>query len=557
MERRNFIKNLLPLATVPLVTNKLFASVLNPDAFTAQTKSLIMADIDRVLVLVRMDGGNDGLNTVIPLDQYNILSQESVRKSIIIPENKILKLQNNTLQGFHPSMKEMQEMYNSNELCIVQGVGNPDAVFSHFHSMDMWESNSTKTNFYSSGWMGRYLEATYKDAPNSYPNLCMMDPLAIEIANNASLVTRGTGRNMSYLANNKFNGKFEDLGEYYNDGNITTNMKNELTFIRNQQSNNIAYSNQIVKAYEKGRNTLTYPSSAIPSDFPGQQATTLSAQLRLVARLLAGGIKTKVFVVSIGNFDNHLNQGGETGWHSLLLKDLSGAIGAFQKDINALGLSQKVLGMTYSEFGRRVASNPTGTEHGYAAPLFLFGSAVKGGVIGKNINFTNINQINPGTSVPAEFDYRQVYKSVLSDWFGLCSITANSILKRDVDALSLFKQEFVSLPCVSQPILDPKSSGCTVSIVEIDGDLHNLYARIFPNPSSGSFTIEPTSGFNLSKETEVKIYDLKGVVQYAEKVKFDSQTGISINQTFSDGMYIVTLKNDKYSINQKILISNN
>ncbi|MBK8668350.1 MAG: DUF1501 domain-containing protein [Saprospiraceae bacterium] len=365
MERRNFLKNILPLAAIPLISDRLFANVLHPASLRPETIEMLAGDIDRVLVLVRMDGGNDGLNTLIPLDQYAALIDPKVRKDLMSIENQILKLKNTTTLGMHPSMSAMRSMYDDDQLSIIQGVGNTANVFSHFHGIDQWETASDSTQTYYSSWIGRYIEKTYRLASTHYPNTCMPDPFVIEVGQN-TLLGRGTGSLYSQTLNPEFNGNITELLDFYGDGDLSNNMKEELKFLRQQQSFTNDYGKKIIKAWNDGNNSsVVYPPSSISNNHPNVKPTTLAQQLKIVARLLKGGLKTRIFVVSIGNFDTHVSQ-VTSNWHSLLLKDLSEAIGAFQKDINQLGLADRVLGMTYSEFGRRVVQNGFGgTEHGW------------------------------------------------------------------------------------------------------------------------------------------------------------------------------------------------
>lgn len=563
MKRRNFLQNILPLVSIPLVSNKIFASVLSPNSISPDSMALLAGDIDRILILVRLGGGNDGLNTVIPLDQYASLAHEKVRKSIVIPENKILKLNNNSLQGFHPSMTSMQNLYNEEKLCIVQGVANPEGVFSHFHGIDQWETTSTNAQIHTSGWIGRYLEKTYHRAPFGYPNNCMEDPFAIEVNEAPSTVIRGTGGTLGQGISSKLDGDLIQLLGNESDSSEGENMKRELAFIRQLQGHTIDYGNKINNAWINGSNSsVTYPTSVISSNEQGQQPTTISAQLKVVARLIKGGLKTRIFVVSMGNFDNHLNQvgqtGGHIGWHSWLLKDLSEAIGAFQKDAENLGFADRVIGMTYSEFGRRVVANEgLGTEHGYAAPMFLFGNAIKGGVIGSNFVVPPVDQITNSTNVTAQYDYKQVYKSVLQNWFGACDEDANDIIKTNVQAVpGIFRNDVAIAPCLMGPLVDPDSVACkgTVSVVDITGDDHNLYAKIYPNPSNGAFSIMPLVGFDSNCPIFINIMDVRGHVLMSEETRVNQGAAIEINRKFQPGMYIIRLQNKKYAISQKIVI---
>ena len=555
MERRNFIKNLVTLASIPLISNKLFANIIDSGSISKQTFELLQSDLDRVLILVRLEGGNDGLNTVIPLDQYSKLVDEKVRKGIAIAESSILKLNGTTTVGFHPSMTALQRIYNENKLAIIQGVANTAGVFSHFHGIDQWESASDKTNTYSSGWIGRYIEKNYSKANTHYPNVCMEDPLAIEIGQ-LSVVTRGEGTILAQNMSTSFDGNLTTLVENYAESGLSENMKRELAYIRAQQGFTNKYASRISSSFVKGRNSsVVYPASVIPDSFGINAPTTIGQQLKIIAKLIHGGLKTRIFVVSIGNFDNHKSQ---SQWHSFLLKDLSEAIGAFQKDVENLGIADRIIGMTYSEFGRRVMSNSeNGTEHGYAAPMFIFGNMVKGGIIGKNFEIPNVNQINGSSNVPGQYDFRQVYKSVLKGWFGVCDQDALEILKKDFSPVEgIFKEAANILPCKLTPLVNPDAKDCggIVSVIDVSGDDHHLYARVYPNPNSGSFNIEPSFGFDTSLPIFMTISDIQGRTIMKEEVKVNQGESIKIDRIFKAGIYIISLRNNKYQINQKIVI---
>jgi uncharacterized protein (DUF1501 family) len=558
MERRNFLKNILPLAAIPLVSDKLFANVLNPASISQEALAMIAGDIDRVLVLVRMDGGNDGLNTVIPLDQYEKLINPKVRKDLMTPLNQILSLKNTTTLGLHPSLGAFQKIYNDDQLSIIQGVANTAGVFSHFHGIDQWETASDKQNTYYSGWIGRYLEKTYHLASTNYPNTCMPDPLAIEVGA-GTFLGRGTGAILSQKISPGFNGSLTELVENYTNDDLSVNMKEELTFLRAQQGFTNDYGKKIVAAWKKGRNSsITYPNSVVPKSHPTIKPTNLAQQLKIVARLIHGGLKTRIFVVSIGNFDTHTKQ-VSTSWHSLLLKDLGDAIGAFQNDINQLGIGDRIVGMTYSEFGRRVVQNGDGgTEHGLAAPMFVFGNKVRGGVIGNNYIINDVNTINSSSNVPIQYDYRQVYNTVLTDWFGVCKSDAIDIIKKDVQPVAnVFKAGVNLSPCLMGSLVNPLSTECKniVNVVEITGDDHDLYARIQPNPSNGAFKVVPVAGFNYDKNINVKIMDMQGKLVYNNSLIVSENEEIQLDVLLQPQMYILSLANDNKVLHQKIVIA--
>lgn len=544
------------MAAVPFFSNQLVASVISASEFSPETLAMLAADINRVLVLVRLHGGNDGLATVVPMDQYGKLIDPKVRKDLMVAENKLLKI-NGNMQGLHPSMTEMYNLFNDGKLTIVQGVANSAGVFSHFHGIDQWESASDNNNTYSSGWMGRYIAKTYNNAPVGYPNSCMVDPFAIEVGASPSLTLTGVNGSFGQTIASEFSGSLTQLQEVYNDADLSQHMKEELAFLRTEQGYTNDYGRKIINAWQSGNSTaVTYPSSVVVTpNSRNQPQTTLGQQLKIVARLLRGGLKTRIFVVNIGNFDTHDNQGGETGIHAWLLKDLSSAIGAFQKDLDVSGLADRVIGMTYSEFGRRVQQNNIkSTEHGHGAPMFIFGNKASGRVIGTNYE-VNLNTITPSTNVEMQYDYRQVYKSILTDWFSVCSADSLDILKKDVVPVSNVFKTGTQLPTIScGALVEPNRNGCTVAVKEVSGNDHDLYARVQPNPNNGQFVLVPIIGFDFLQPTTVMITDLQGRQLYKNQVRINEGENMPIATELSNGMYIVTLKNARRVLNLKISV---
>ena len=417
MKRRDFIKNIAPLAVVPFFSNKLTASAFDELPLITQAAVNMAVTNDKVLVLVQLNGGNDGLNTLIPLDQYTNLA--IVRSNVLIPQNAVLQL-GSTNTGLHPALTGLKNLYDDNKLTVIQNVGYASPNFSHFRSTDIWNTGSNANQVIDSGWLGRFLEYEYPGAPAGYPNAAMGDPLAIQIGTSVPLSTQGQAFNLAQSIPFWYNGNLTQLLGYAN-GNIpATNAGNEASYIRAQQSTANQYAAAIQTAYNGGTNVSTYPASG-----------NLGAQLKLVARLIKGGMKTKVFLVNQNSYDTHSIQVDPSnftlGAHATLLKELGDSIFAFQEDLRLMGLEDKVLGMTFSEFGRTINSNASsGTDHGTAAPMFFFGKNVSPGIRGTNPIIPSV--VNWNTNLPIQFDYREMYLSMLSQWFCLAPTTANAVM---------------------------------------------------------------------------------------------------------------------------------
>jgi uncharacterized protein (DUF1501 family) len=316
-----------------------------------------------------------------------------------------------------------KELYDQGKATIVQNVGYPDMNMSHFRGRDIVFEGGGATDNYSSGWMGRFLNHEYPGYPTGYPSEAMSDPIGIEMGNVMSIAFhREEGIPMGINIQNpeQFYNLITTVGVeppiLYPDSHAG----DELRYLMELEKKSNQYAGRLKEAYDNGSNSgISYPE-AYPLSAPEPYLSNpLSGQLRLIARLLKGGLKTRIFLCRIGGFDTHGEQvedyDSTLGAHAALLYHLSSAIKAFQDDMAAMGIEDNVLTMTFTEFGRRVYSNGSyGTDHGSATPIFLFGKGLKGGILGTNPDLNNLN----GGNIQYSTDYRQVYTSVVQDWFG-------------------------------------------------------------------------------------------------------------------------------------------
>lgn len=384
----------------------------------------------KVFVLIQLNGGNDGLNTIIPLDQYSNLS--GARANVLIPDTKVLSLNGFSATGMHPAMSGLRNLFNAGKVNIVQSVGYPNPNFSHFRATDIWHSASDSNAFVNNGWAGRYLESIYTGFPTGYPNANDPDPLAISIGYSVSTALMGPTANTGVAITDPVS--FYQLVSGTVDPAPNTPMGHELTYVRLVLQQTQDYNTVVKAAAQSATNKATYPSN-----------NSLADQLKIVANLIAGGLKTPIYTVNLSGFDTHSAQvsasgGNETGSHAELLKKVSEAITAFQSDLEQLGVADKVAGMTYSEFGRRIKSNDSrGTDHGAAAPLIVFGTQVNPTIIGSNPSIPS--SVNVDDNLPMQYDFRQIYASLLIDWFETPSASADSdILFKHFDTLPIFKK---------------------------------------------------------------------------------------------------------------------
>jgi len=424
MDRRHFLRT-SSAATIGGFTVQGFSSPLMQALWKSRSAE------DRVLVIVQLFGGNDGLNTVIPLDQYGVLATK--RPYVLIPSVQVLPLAGLGGTGLHPAMTGMQELWQNGKLAIVQGVSYPEPNYSHFRATDIYETGANADQILNSGWTGRYLNNEYPNYPAGYPNDDMPDPLAIRVGGAVGPGLQFQGVSMGVAINNT-NDPLNITGNIYQDPATAACSGGKLSFVRQVQRQTDLYGDVIEDAATTGCNQSTvYPTG----NEPGAE---LAQALKIVAQLICGGLKTKIYWVSTSGYDTHAQQVQQDdhsiGTHADLLKGLSDAIHAFQDDLNLLGLEDRVMGMTFSEFGRRIVDNASlGTDHGSAQPMFLFGSKVIPGMLGTN------PQIPSGatyqTNLAMQYDFRSVYASVLKDWFCLEQADIDSVLLNTYQPLAL------------------------------------------------------------------------------------------------------------------------
>ena len=449
MKRRDFLEKGIPAAALlPAMINGYSVKTFGAESALVRALMHGITDTDHVLVIIQLAGGNDGLNMVIPVSTYS--NYYNARTNIAIPQNRILSLSGITSTGLHPAMTGIQNIFNNGNMKVIQAVGYPQPNFSHFRATDIWMSGSNSNQEVFSGWAGRYLNYEYPSFPTGYPNTNSPDPLAIQIGSTTTLTTQGPEVNMAMSITNPTS--FYNLLSGTTDPVPNTPAGKELKFIRlvNQQTQK--YSAVIVNAANSVTQQVTYPTS-----------NSLGDQLKIVARLIKGGLKTRIYMVSFGGFDNHsvqVNASDTTlGTHATLLQRVSDAIKAFQDDLQFLQIQNRVIGMTYSEFGRRIKSNSsTGTDHGAAAPMFVFGSMVESGVLGDNPDIPVNASVND--NVPMQYDFRSIYSTILEKWFCLDKTIVDGLyppnINNQLQSLPLFKSGLTCNAVTPPPSADDR-----------------------------------------------------------------------------------------------------
>lgn len=506
------------MAAVPITLGGIPIKLMAENSLTRMAKQ---STNDRVLIILQMHGGNDGLNMVIPVEAYDLYY--SRRANIAIPaKNSVRKmipldsrLSSDAQVGLHPDMIAMKDLYDRGRLAIVQGVSYKYNNGSHFRGRDISFMGGSFDDYFSSGWVGRYLQQEFapKVYPDDFPNADMKDPLAIEMGSDVSLIFHQQGNIPTSISLNDpvAFAKLVDELEGFTDQGVDPRGKppvalndspygKELNWILGLEDKSEDYADRLYEVYKNSpESTVTYPEK-YPFNAPaGSLRNGLTPQLKLIARLLDGGgpglgVKTKVFLVKIGGFDTHAEQvesyDPTMGSHAALVYHIASAMKAFQDDLKARGLEDRVLTVTTSEFGRRVHSNGSfGTDHGTGGPMFIFGNGVQPGVVGKVPDMTQDN-------VEMQYDYRQVYANLLKDWMLVDQdkITSDVFFK---DFFNGPKEEgtgnYEPLPLAVQSI-----SGVKESFVNERFTLLDCYPNPARTQTTVGFRINTTSQVNLS-----------------------------------------------------------
>ena len=364
-----------------------------------------------ILVVIQLAGGNDGLNTVIPLGADPYLR---ARPRLGISAEKALRIDDST--GLNPVLTGIRDLYGRGEAAIIQGVGYPNPNRSHFRSTDIWQTASDADQVVQDGWLGRYFDAccSGEDATSGIA-IGDREPLAFEGRTPSSISFRQPGQ----LQLNAVDADEMDamMGMEMSSGMETGTSGASIGHLPGSQGDMTASLDFLMRVAMDARMGADKIREVIGSfqtsvDFP---KTRLGNDLALVARLIGGSMPTRVYYASQGGYDTHSNQDGT---HTRLLSELDAALAAFAGEMRAQGNWSRVLVMTFSEFGRRVAENASGgTDHGAAAPLFVLGGGVRPGVHGMH---PNLEKLDRGDLVHTT-DFRRVYATILDRWLGAAS----------------------------------------------------------------------------------------------------------------------------------------
>ena len=376
MERRKFLKN-----------SALASSLFFVPSFVKAFESVATERLGyKRLVIIQLAGGNDGLNTIIPYNNdlyYNARPRLAITKDII-------KLNDDL--GFHPSLAPLRPLFDNGELSIINNVGYPNPVRSHFRSMDIWQTASDSDEYIQSGWLGRYLDQHGKKPYN-----------AIEMDEHLSLAMKGEHFNgiatndYKVLYNTSKDPYFKKVLKHYNDAHLSDHNLGYLyqTMIEAKSSANYIYENTTVKLSQQD-----YPQNGF------------AKQLKNVAQFITSRLDTKVFYTSLGGFDTHANQHNK---QKRLLSQYAESVSAFVKDLKRNNMFKDTLILTFSEFGRRIKQNAAnGTDHGAANNVFVIGEKLK--KTGFYNDLASLSDLDNNGDLKYEIDFRTIYATILSEW---------------------------------------------------------------------------------------------------------------------------------------------
>ncbi len=494
--RRSFIQALGLAGAGSMTLGQSAISATKPSPLSV---ALSEAENDKILVIIRLKGGNDGLNTIVPVYDYSTYA--NLRPTIRHNQNELLNLNDDF--AIPNYMNGLESLWGNGQMKVVHGVGYPEQNLSHFRSSDIWASTD-EVNPEPTGWWGRYFEDLYPDYLSNPPQ----EPPAMQIGSLGNLVFEGNNSSYSFSVANP-----AQLASVAENGTVhdVTNLPDcvygdKLLFMRATANTTFLYSQVINDAYMSSTNNAPYEDE------------DLSRQIAIVARMIKGGLGTKVYMVTLNGFDTHANQLEQ---QRRLLEDLSDSIKNFYTDLEAGGMSEKVLTMTISEFGRRPYENGSnGTDHGAASPVLLFGDGLQGSAfVGEHPDLSEWDA--DGNLIPTSH-FRDVYATVLTDWFCLDPSIVNTILLNQ-----------------SHQTLDLGFNCEVLSTTDFNNTIRLQHTAVYKNNTTYVALNMPVAA-----QVDMRLYDIMGreIGSLTNKILFAGKHEIdikaSINQRLSYGQYI-------------------
>jgi uncharacterized protein (DUF1501 family) len=400
LSRRRFLQTSSLISLSPFV----------PSTLCRAARAASAAPDARVLVVIQLDGGNDGLNTVVPFADNNY---GRLRPQLRIPDDRVLKLSD--CVGLHPQMRGAKELYDDGRLVVVQNVGYPNPDRSHFRSMRIWQTASFDEATHDSyGWLGRAMDQ--RQASLTTPDGA--DAALVYVGEGEMPVSLWTRRAAATAME-----RLDDLTLQRTPAPIAAGEQpGDLGHLRQFVTRNVVSAYASAEQFARQRRAANSAGSTYPD-------VKLASRLSTISELLQGGSQARVFYAVQSGYDTHAAQ---EFTHAQLLAEFSNSLKAFLDDLERAGLHDRVAVLAFSEFGRRAAENESrGTDHGAAGPVFLAGAPVQGGVLGAPPDLANLSN----GDVPMEFDFRRVYASLLKEWL---DVDEQAVLGETFDSLPLF-----------------------------------------------------------------------------------------------------------------------
>lgn len=381
------------------------AAAMMPKFLKALEKGDLVPPGNKVLVVIQLSGGNDGLNTVIP---YRNDIYYKMRPALGIKREAALPLTDE--MGLHPALTGMKALYDEGAMGILNNVGYPNPDRSHFRSMDIWHSASDSREYWSSGWIGRYLDAQCKGCDKPTQALEIDDTLSLAMKGEAAKGLAFIDPNRLYNTSNE--AYFRDLMRTHKDD---SHEHHNVDYLYKTMAETISSASYIRQQFKTYRSKESYPNSA------------LGKNMKTIAELIMSDINTKVYYVSHGSFDTHV---GQQGQQERLFRQLDEAVSVFVQDLKKNNRFEDVVVMTFSEFGRRVGQNASGgTDHGTANNMFLLGGGLqRKGLLNEGPDLANLNE----GDLQYKVDFKSVYATLLHKWL---SADDKDILKQQYEYL--------------------------------------------------------------------------------------------------------------------------
>ena len=538
MKRRDFLKFSatagVATTALPVLLGGFPLRVLGQSPLRSMLAQSAAAN-DNILVIIQLAGGNDGLNMVVP---YTDPLYTQYRPTLGLPSSTLLKLTDHDSLAFAKEMTGMQTLYNDKKVVLLQNVGYPNPDLSHFRGTDIWNTATDSGKFTNTGWIGRLLENLNPDyPPSTIP--AGSHPLALQFGSSLSNMFFAENGGMGIVISQIPDTGSTSVHMYDPIPTPATIPYQELDYVRTIEKETEVYSQSIVDR-KVTTNKVTYPANS-----------KLGQQLAGVAQLIASGFTTKIYLTLQGGYDTHSNQATD---QPALLSDLSASIKAFQDDIEAYGLADRVAVMTYSEFGRRPLENGGGTDHGTAAPHFVISTKViNPGVRGRDPKLGQADLLNGNLMYDSQHDFRNVYATFMHEWLLEGTDADKDDMIKSVLSLSGTGQSFSTTMKWDRLGIFKELPAGAVSDNEFSPGL--MLMENYPNPAYGNTTIEyalPTA-----MAVELGVFTTQGVE--VERIVETRQEAGNHRVTFNagslpSGTYLYRLSTPKGTVTKSMVV---